>query len=215
MNSSVSSPMQIQTNGSPAAMLESKSERRFALECFSKNRAPALQLLAGTLKRITHSEKRSFNPPAASAPRPTVPPPMPKPVTTGPKPVGKVAKGDRRLHPRRESACVVSVCVKATQGELSQQRIAWLLHSSRIKGKLLDVSMSGMSLELYEPVEAGSEVLLRVNSRNIKSVVDVTAKVLRCTAHDGYFNIICRLSKNLTFEQIHQVGNHLFSSTIV
>lgn len=196
------------------------TDKRFALECFSK-RQHFSKLLAGTLKRITSSDKRAGD--AFSKTAPATPQPAPLPRNAPPEAAKSpssavrpaVSKGDRRLHPRRESACIVSVCVKSTQVELSAQRIAWLLHSSRIKGKLLDVSMSGMALELYEPIDAGAEVLLRINNRNIKSAVDVTAKVLRCTAQEGYWHVICRLTKNLTFEQIHQVGNHLFSSTIV
>ncbi len=123
---------------------------------------------------------------------------------------------DRRAHPRRESTCTVSVCRKPDQFRGSTKTRDWLLHSEGVQGRLSDVSMSGVAFQLSAPVEQGAEVWLRISNRRFAHDVDACARILRCTNNgDGWWNVVCRLDKRLTFEQIHQVGQHLFSSTIV
>jgi hypothetical protein len=130
-------------------------------------------------------------------------------------PVG-LRGSDRRLLPRRESECVVSVCRCQIEERLTAQRIAWMLHATKLKGQLVDVSMSGVAFHLMEPLTAGSRILLRISNRTLDKKVDASATILRSrAASEGGWDVVCRFNKNLTFDQIRTVGRSLFSATIV
>jgi hypothetical protein len=133
------------------------------------------------------------------------------------RPIPAAAAGsDRRKLPRRESECQLAVYRCTTEERLTADRIAWLLHATQLKGTLIDVSMSGISFCLTEPLAADAKILLRIKNRTIDEHVDTTAVVLRSReAAEGDWNVVCRFSKNLTFEQIHMVGRSLFAATIV
>jgi len=123
---------------------------------------------------------------------------------------------DRRKLPRRESECLVSVCLCRSEERLTSERITWMLYASKLKGRLIDVSMSGLAFHLPESLPAGSRILLRIHNRTIDKQVDTQAEVLRSrAASDGGWELVCRFQKNLTFEQIHTVGRSLFAATIV
>jgi len=123
---------------------------------------------------------------------------------------------DRRKLPRRESECIVSVCPCRSEERLTGERISWLLHSAKTKGRLIDVSMSGVAFHLMESLPAGSRILLRIANRTLDKQVDTQAEVLRSRpAPDGGWDLVCRFQKNLSFEQIHTVGHRLFAATIV
>ena len=128
---------------------------------------------------------------------------------------GTLIGQDRRAHPRRESGCTVTVCRRPPHASLTAQQISWLLHAGHLKGRLIDVSMSGMALQIPEPLESGTMIFLRVANRNFDHNVDAVGQVLRCTPHEGQWHVVCRLDQTLTFEQVHRIGKHLFTSTIV
>jgi len=123
---------------------------------------------------------------------------------------------DRRKLPRRESECVVSVYRCRGDERPMPDRIAWLLHATKLKGQLIDVSMSGAALHLMESLAPGSRILLRISNRTIDKHVDASAMILRSReASDAGYDMVCRFEKKLTFEQIHAVGRSLFAATIV
>lgn len=123
---------------------------------------------------------------------------------------------DRRKLPRRESECIVSICRCRGEERLTAERIAWMLHATKSKGQLIDVSMSGVGFHIMEALAAGSEILLRISNRTIDKQIDTSATILRSrAAGDGGWDVVCRFHKHLTFEQIHTVGRSLFAATIV
>jgi hypothetical protein len=110
----------------------------------------------------------------------------------------------------------VLVCPYRGHDRLSPERIARLLKAAGTRGRLTDVGMSGAALLLAEAFASNTRIAIRVCSRVPGKYVDASATVLRCR-HDEEtgWNVVCRFDKNLTFEQIHLVGQDLFASTIV
>lgn len=123
---------------------------------------------------------------------------------------------ERRAFPRRESGCIVAVCLLSPEEALTPQQISWQLHAGRLTGRMVDVSMNGIALELPYSLEANTRLHMRISNRQLLQNLDISGSVLRSTAHgEGVWNVICQLDRKLTFEQIHTIGKHLFASTIV
>lgn len=80
------------------------------------------------------------------------------------------------------------------------------MHSTRLKGMLIDISLSGVAFLLPEPLKAGDAVVLRLSSRYVDRIVDAEARVLRVTDVNGYAKIVCRFRRNLAFEDVRDFG---------
>jgi len=143
--------------------------------------------------------------------------PRSAPVSTTQRLPGLISPSrDRRAFPRRESGCQVAICIQAPDHQLTSQQVDWQLHAGKTTGRLVDVSMNGISLHLDQPLDAQAKVYLRVSNRHLDQSLDTAGTVLRSKqGDDGQWTIICRLDKNFTFEQIHTIGKQLFASTIV
>jgi len=120
---------------------------------------------------------------------------------------------DRRLYPRHDSGCVVSVYRRADTLPLNQQQVEWALHSSRLKGALVDISMNGASFELSEPFDKGENILVRIANRLLDQSVDTSATVVRSLENsDGQWKTVCRFVPNLSYDQVSALGHYQFMS---
>lgn len=90
------------------------------------------------------------------------------------------------------------------------------MQGSKLRGGLVDVSMSGVAFNLPEPLAPKTRVVLRIINRVLGKEVDATAKVLRCLdAAEGGVTVVCRFDRNLSFKQVHLIGRSLCAATIV
>lgn len=123
---------------------------------------------------------------------------------------------ERRAFPRRDSGSTVSIHRPRDQAAMSGQETSWLHHASRLKGSLMDVSMSGAALRMAEPLDQGEIILLRLSNRRFDVSVDRKATVLRCLPDgEGSWKIVCQYDSKLTFEQVDVLGKGLFISRLV
>lgn len=123
---------------------------------------------------------------------------------------------ERRHFPRRQSQSAVSVRCPAGPRTGNSQQTEWLLHSSRLKGQIVDVGMQGVAFYLSEPIEIGSTITLRLSNSRLDTSFDVLARVMRVSS-DGPegWKIVCRFVKQLSLEQVHALGRHCFASPTV
>jgi hypothetical protein len=111
---------------------------------------------------------------------------------------------DRSALPRRDSRCVVSVHLLGQDPLPSSHKAERLLHSCRLKGELVDISMNGLALLLHEPIEQGSRVLLRLANRRVGRTLDLPGYAVRAASQgNGQWKVMCRFDQKLTFEQAH------------
>lgn len=131
---------------------------------------------------------------------------------------------DRRAYPRRESDGMVSVCRRSVANRLFQQspNLTWKLHSSTLKGRLIDVSMTGMALAMSDSLPEGTPISMQISSRSMDRTTDVTGHVLRCMPIEGpiadgepRWRMVCQLDSRLSFEQVHSLGKQMFAYTMV
>lgn len=123
---------------------------------------------------------------------------------------------ERRAFPRRDSGCVIYVHRWGGNSRPNRYEAEWLLHASRLKGELIDISMNGVAFVLSEQVEMEERLLLRMANHSLDTSVDASATVVR-TVWDGEsrFKVVCRFDRNLSFEQVHALGQHLAESRLI
>ena len=126
-----------------------------------------------------------------------------------------LAEADRRRFPRRESGCIVAVHRVDIDKPVSPQQPDWHLHSTQLKGMLLDISLSGVAFLLPVPLAARDAIVLRLSSRYVDRVVDIEAEVLRVTDVSGYSKIVCRFRRNLAFEDVRDFGRAIAGTDLV
>lgn len=92
----------------------------------------------------------------------------------------------------------------------------WALHSTRLCGDVVDVSMSGAAIVIDGSTSAGEDLMFRIQNRVLGSSCDVQGRVLRADpTTDGRNKIICEFSRRLTLEQVRKLGCEPFESSLV
>lgn len=85
----------------------------------------------------------------------------------------------------------------------------WRLHAGGLRGDLIDLSLSGAAVELPVPLEVGTRVVLRLESRAHGVTHDVTGRVTRRLPGEGEPRLIVTLDERLCLDQIARFGRHL------
>jgi len=128
----------------------------------------------------------------------------------------KKSGADRRGFPRRESDSVVSLYFLKPDEWVNEQKRDWLLHSTKTKGQLIDLSMSGIAFELDCKIAAERRVLLRLTNQTLQQKLDTDAIVIRSEpTTENRWQIFCRFEKHLSLEEIHSFSKHVQSQQFI
>ncbi len=131
---------------------------------------------------------------------------------------------ERRVFPRRDSGCVVAVCRLGNREHqtppgitaVNQQTSSWQLHSTHLRGELINISTNGIALQLTEPLQHQERLVLRLSHPGLDFHIDARATVLRCVQQGKRsWRIVCQFDKNLTFQQTQTFGRNQFQFGIV
>ena len=123
---------------------------------------------------------------------------------------------ERRAFPRRESGCEVLVHRMPSGAIPDPLRLDWLLHSSRLRGHLLDISMNGAAFLIGERVDQNERMSLRFLDGQRRQKIDTKGTVLRVSPGEaGAWKVVCKLDANLSFEEITRLGRSLSTTRFV
>lgn len=123
---------------------------------------------------------------------------------------------DRRRFPRRRSECSVSIVERNQVEGLTPRETDWLLRSSQDVGRLLDVSQTGVCMQLSHAISVGSEVLLRISNDQLNRHVDSAATVVHCQyIVPQKYSIHCQVLFDFTLDQLQDLGRPLVSNHIL
>ena len=157
----------------------------------------------GRTELVAHPDSQSVD--ETEALRPELSPgctdlPVVEPAVTG---------TDRRGFPRRPSECSVTLIERHETSQLTPQEIDWWLQSSRTVGRLLDISQTGLCLQLDREIAHETEVLLRISNHQLDRYVDATAKVIHSNRTGrGQFSVHCRALHDLTLAELQDLAGH-------
>jgi hypothetical protein len=114
---------------------------------------------------------------------------------------------DRRGFPRRASECSVTVINRRETEQLTPHEIdLWLQVGSHV-GKLLDISQTGLCLQLTREIAPDSELLLRITNHKLNTHVDTAARVVHSrTIGQERYTIHCRALSPFTRAQLQDLG---------
>jgi hypothetical protein len=85
-----------------------------------------------------------------------------------------------------------------------------------VQSSLRDLNMSGLALLALEPIAPGTVLDLQIITTEGGVVVETGATIVRCeTSKSRGFQIICRLHRYLTYTEIREIGQSLFTRAIV
>ncbi len=114
---------------------------------------------------------------------------------------------DRRGFPRRPSECSVTVIERRETGLLTPHEVDLWLQVGGSTGKLLDISQTGLCLQLGREIAANTEILLRISNHRLNQNVDTVATVIHSrVVGQGRYSIHCRAVMPFTRAQLQDLG---------
>lgn len=129
------------------------------------------------------------------------------------EPAAPPAPTDRRRFPRRQSECSVSIVERQQVEGLTPRETDWVLRSSQDVGRLLDISQSGVCMQLSHAISVGSEVLLRISNGQLNRHVDSAATVVHChNIVPQKYSVHCQVLFDFTLDQLQDLGRPALSS---
>ena len=121
---------------------------------------------------------------------------------------------DRREFPRRISACRIAVC-RIDNADAFTPRTAWMLHSTKLKGNLVDISMNGVRFSLSEQFQPDEQLALRITNQHFDNIDAVGTVVRSEQGENGRWFVVCAFQSKLTFDQMRHFGQQMFHSEFV
>ncbi|MDB5335230.1 MAG: hypothetical protein JWN70_849 [Planctomycetaceae bacterium] len=114
---------------------------------------------------------------------------------------------DRRGFPRRASECSVTLVERRETQLLTPQEIDLWLDAGGTAGKLLDISQTGLCLQLNREIANDSEILLRISNQKLNCHVDTTATVIHSrSTGNGRYSVHCSVLHPLTIAELQDLG---------
>ena len=114
---------------------------------------------------------------------------------------------DRRGFPRRSSECSVAVLERSQTEELTPQEIDRWLAAGGTTGKVLDISQTGLCLQLQREIASDTEIVLRVSNQKLNRHVDTAARVVHSRyIGQGRYSIHCCVLNPLTVADLQDLG---------
>ncbi len=114
---------------------------------------------------------------------------------------------DRRGFPRRASECSVTLLERRETELLTPQEIDMWLDAGGTAGKLLDISLTGLCLQLNRDIGKDSEIILRISNPKLNRQVDTTAKVVHTRGTgQGRYSVHCSVLHPLTVAELQDLG---------
>ena len=124
----------------------------------------------------------------------------------------EMSEAERRAYPRRDSGNDVLIL---RQAEMTPGPINWSLES-RLRGKVVDVSLGSVAFAVPVQLPAGERLSLRIVNHQFHKAVEVAATVLRTTPlGPNEWRTICRFQHKLDYAQVHFLGRQPFPSQFV
>lgn len=109
---------------------------------------------------------------------------------------------DRRMAVRRDGCGDISVAT-APDRPGTGSPCGWIQEHGT-SGRLIDLSMTGVSMVLTKSLETGTAILVRLAPHENGHPMDVPAEVVRCRELvDGQWKIVAKFDQHLCFDQAY------------
>ncbi len=123
---------------------------------------------------------------------------------------------DRRQYPRHLSSGKVTVCLIEKDSLCYPPTLDWQMHSSQLRGTIMDISMNGVAIVLDQPIRVGTSVAMVLDWFHAAEEVQTRGHVIRSaeiqeTSPSRLWLITVQLDRRLTFEQVRTLGHRLQS----
>lgn len=111
---------------------------------------------------------------------------------------------DRRASVRRNGRGDVSVATVAERPNATSSSPSGWMQTHGTSGRLIDLSMTGVSMVLTRPLEPGTAILVRLAPHEQGPPMDVPAEVVRSRELvEGQWKVVAKFEQHLCFDQAY------------